>query len=137
MIARLNTLCGLRYDAAKFDCADLVVKVQKELFGRDVILPSRRPRGRLGKSQLGNLSKDFVAPTKSPVDGDLVMMQEMGSSGGYHIGVYFHIAYEPYVLHAFDEQGSMLTPIRSLALQALLLEGYYAWNEKTSQTVSS
>lgn len=45
----VDRFVGIPYDTDTYDCADLVAQVQRELFGRDVQMPARRPRGAAGK----------------------------------------------------------------------------------------
>lgn len=122
-LSDVERFVGLPYDADTFDCADLVVLVQRELFGRNVILPNGRPRGARGQAALGELSKPYGTRTETPVDGDLAVMLQHGRPS--HAGVYFFLAHEPHVLHVRAERAfSELTPVRNLATP---LEGYYAW----------
>lgn len=127
---------GLLYNPSTFDCADLVVKVQAELFGREIVLPSRRPRGRIGQARLGELSKAYVVETTTPQDGDLVLMNEFPHKKMSHVGLYFFIAHEAYILHAQNElEGSVMTRVRELASARLSIEGFYTWT--TTQPASS
>lgn len=122
-LSDVERFVGLPYDADTFDCADLVVLVQRELFGRDVILPNGRPRGARGQASLGELSKPYGIATQTPTDGDLVVMLQGGRPS--HVGTYFFLAHEPRVLHVrADGAFSELTPVRELATP---VEGYYAW----------
>lgn len=119
----LDRYVGLAYCPDTFDCADLVALVQREMFGRDVQLPSGRPRGDRGQVALGEMAKPYGVPTDSPKDGDLVLMLQGGRPS--HVGVYFFVAHEPHVLHVRAEGAfSELTPVRLLATP---VEGYYAW----------
>src|SRR4051794_35462605 len=81
------------YDEQTFDCADLVALVQRELFGRDIQMPGRRPRGAEGQAAIGDLSKPYAVRTEAPTDGDLVLMIEHGQKRPGHAGVYFWIAH--------------------------------------------
>lgn len=127
-LAQLTPYIGLPYCPKTFDCADLVVKVQAELFGRAIELPSRRPRGRIGQARLGDLSRAYVSETTAPEDGDLVLMSEFPHMKLSHVGLYFFIANEPYILHAQDELiGSVMTRVRELASARLHIEGFYTW----------
>lgn len=124
--ADVERFVGLPYSAAEFDCADLVVQVQRELFGRDVRLPNGRPRGLRGALQLGELSRQYAVPVSEPQDGDLVLMLERGRPA--HVGVYFWIAHEGYVLHACERTTvSVLHRARDLSAWGAPIEGYYSW----------
>lgn len=111
------------YCQRTFDCADFVVLVERELFGREVALPNGRPRGGKGVLALGDLSQSYARPTDSPKDGDLVLMRD---GPGWHAGVYVHLAHEPHVLHCRAEGGghSIAQRLREVPLR---IEGIYAW----------
>lgn len=122
-LADVERYTGLAYCADTFDCADLVVLVQRELFGRDVHLPNGRPRGDRGQVALGELSKPYGTRTDTPRDGDLVVMMQAGRPS--HVGVWFFLAHEPHVLHVRAQGGfSELTPMRMLATP---VDGVYRW----------
>ena len=116
------------YDEQTFDCADLVALVQRELFGRDIQTPGRRPRGAEGQAAIGELSKPYAVRTEAPADGDLVLMIEHGQKRPGHAGVYFWIAHEIWVLHANEKTGcSILHRARDLPDFGLRIEGFYRW----------
>jgi hypothetical protein len=118
----------LPYCEKSFDCADLVVLVQRHLFKREVAMPSIRPRGVAGQAVIGALSQTYVASTGSPADGDLVLMFEHAQKKPGHVGVYFWLAHEAWVLHANEKNGcSVLHRIRELPDYGLRIEGYYKW----------
>ena len=115
------------YDEDTFDCADFVVHVQREMFGREVMLPNGRPRGIAGQVALPDLAGPYATRTDEPVDGDLVLMKERGRLG--HVGVYFWIAHEPWVLHCNEKTGcSVLHRVRDLPSYGVPIEGFYKWN---------
>lgn len=127
-LADIEHFTLIPYDEATFDCADLVVRVQRELFGRDVALPSRRPRGTAGQAAMGELSRPYARRTETPQDGDLVLMIEHGHKRPGHAGVFFFMAHEPWVLHANEKTGcSILHRVRDLPDYGLRIEGTYAW----------
>lgn len=113
---------GMAYCPDSFDCADFVLHVERELFGRAVMLNGRRPRGARGVAALGDLSRQYAEPADAPVDGDLVLFR---AGQGWHVGVFFNIAHEPYVLHCPAEGGhSLLQPLRCVPMS---FEGYFRW----------
>lgn len=117
---------GMEYDEDAFDCADFVCHVMRELFGREVELPNGRPRGARGQLALGELSRPYATATDSPVDGDLVLMKQRGRAG--HVGLYFNIAGEPWVLHSNETNGaSVLHRVRELPGFGAMIEGVYRW----------
>ena len=123
---------GVPYKARTSDCADLVIRVQKELFGREVTFPGKRPRPLKPGEQVEVLAqyKEVVAfRVDSPQDGDSVLMYEVGKSVAGHVGVYFFISYTPYLLHNAEwmPNGSCLHKIQDLSSIGLTVEGYYRW----------
>jgi len=128
-LADVERFVAIPYDEDRFDCADLVAQVQRELFGRDVRMPSRRPRGARGAAELGSLSQPYATPREGPPqDGDLVLMFDHGERSPGHAGVFFHLAHEGWVLHSNERNGcSVLHRVRDLPGFGLRIEGYYAW----------
>lgn len=119
---------GWEYDADTADCADLVIQVQRELFGREVDLPNGKPRGNRGRAVMAATAAAQCEPTDTPQDGDLVLMRETGRNRPGHAGVYFHIAGEGWVLHATDRIGqAVFHRVRDLPVWGCFIEGYYAW----------
>lgn len=127
-LADVERFVAIPYDEREFDCADLVVLVQRALFGRTVQLPGRRPRGVEGQAALGELSRPYGRRTDMPQDGDLVLMVEHGQKRPGHAGVFFFLAHEGWVLHTNERNGcSVLHRVRELPDFGLRIEGYYAW----------
>lgn len=120
---------GLPYCPRRLDCADLVALVQREMFGRDVLLPGKRARPLDPDGQAKQIAaylNPVATPTDSPQDGDAVLMREGGRAG--HIGVYFFVNYSPHVLHTSARiGGSVLHRIQDLSAMGLQVEGYYTW----------
>ncbi len=128
----LDRFTGLRYCARHMDCADLAILVQKELFGRDVMLAGKRPRPLTAQDQDAAI-KDYCAElahkVDTPQDGDVVLMTEPGANVAGHIGTYFFLSYTPYVLHTTAHMGeSKFHKIKDLASMGLTVEGFYRWN---------
>lgn len=127
-LADVERFVGIPYDAGTCDCADFVALVQRELFGRAVVLPNGRPRGARGQAALGGLSRPYGERTETPRDGDLVVMYEHRRPA--HVGVYFWLAHEGYCLHSNEKNGcSVLHKIRDLPDFGAPVEGYYRWKE--------
>lgn len=125
-LADVERFVGVAYCEQTQDCADFVVLVQRELFGREVRLPNGRPRGVRGQLALGELSRAYAMPTATPVDGDLVLMLDHGRAG--HAGIYFHLAHEGWVLHSNERNGcSVLHRARELPDWGARIEGFYTW----------
>ena len=127
--AEVERFTLIPYDEDTFDCADLVIRVQREMFGRDVLVPGHRPRGARGQLTLGELSATYANPVDTPECGDLVLMADFGHSKPSHAGVFFFLAHEPWVLHTNAKTGcSVLHRIREIGDYGLKVEGYYRWN---------
>jgi len=125
----IERFVAIPYDADAFDCADLVVEVQQTLFGRDVSMPSRRPRGPRGATELKSLSTPYARRREgTPIDGDLVLMFDHGQRSPGHAGVFFFLAHEEWVLHTSEGTTcSVLHRIRDLPGFGLRVEGIYEW----------
>lgn len=118
---------GMVYDADRFDCADFVAHVRRELHGHDVRLPNGRPRGEAGQVALGDLSRAYATRTDTPQDGDLVLMKRRAGVG--HVGLYYRIAHDDWVLHSNETNGeSVLHLVRDLPLWGAIVDGYFAWD---------
>lgn len=122
---------GLPYDARHNDCADLVLLVQRELFGAERVLPGRRPRPLRGDEQalaIAAATGELAQRTELPQDGDLVLMYDGAQALPGHAGTWFFLDYEPWVLHCSSALGvSRLHRMRDLPGLGLRVEGVYRW----------
>jgi hypothetical protein len=114
------------------DCADLALLVQRELFGRDVMLAGKRPRPLTSTEQdaaIADYCGQLAEPVESPCDGDIVLMREIGQSMAGHIGTYFFLSHAPHVLHtaAWMQGGSSLHRLQDIKSYGLTVTGYYRW----------
>ena len=110
------------------DCAFFVSHVLRDN-GLDIQLPSKNWK-RLSQEQVVEWSQSYAKQVELPQDMDGVLMRVVGSGGvslGSHIGLYFSIKEEPYILHQWDQYGSLLTPINRLLRMNLEICGYYRW----------
>lgn len=114
---------GLPYIAGEQDCAAVVARVQREVFGRAVTVPAERADGPFGKSaQIAQGAQDLADPVTEPAEGDAVLMQVRGL---WHVGVWFHQG-EPWVLHALRSSGQVVSHrLRDLAGLGIRVEGFY------------
>ena len=126
---------GEAYLEGANDCAAFAVRVQYQVFGRDIRLPMARGLGaRDWSRQIDALTEEYAVPTETPVDGDAVLMRCRGRLS--HIGIYCEIGGVAYVLHAMKNAGQVcLHRLRDLDKQGLWLEGCYRWksNDKTNE----
>ncbi len=123
---------GIPYDLRRMDCADLAIRVQRELFGRTVHLAGKRPRPvREGEQAqaIHAMAGQLATPVAQPQDGDAVLMRDVGQALAGHIGTYFFINYAPMVLHTSHTLGaSVLHRVQDLSGYGLRVEGFYRWN---------
>ena len=131
MLAKIEALVGIPYDARHIDCADLAMRVQAEVFGRAVALPGRRPRPLRDADQAAAIAayaSQLAVPVKCPRDGDAVLMRDGGQAVAGHIGTYFFLNYTPMVLHTSHALGaSVLHRAQDLPGYGLRIEGFYRW----------
>lgn len=116
---------GLPYK--HYDCAELCVKVQKEVFDREISLPTERESGLRGISrQIRSLKDDFATPIPVPEEGDAVIMISRGELE--HIGVVTFISGQLWILHAMRNAGqTVLHRHDALENLGLCIQGYYQW----------
>lgn len=118
---------GRPYRPGEFDCADLAVTVQREVFGRDIALPSHA-RGAFAQSaQIRAHLADFGEPTRAPEPGDAVLLWARGRLA--HIGVFYReLNGQPGVLHATSRAMQVTAnALHTLPSLGLEVEGFYRW----------
>lgn len=123
---------GIPYCPRRMDCADLVMLLQRELFGREVVFAGKRPRPLDAEAQdaaLASYCDELAYAVGAPQDGDAVLMREGGKTMAGHVGTYFFLNHTPYVLHtaAWMQGGSSLHKIKDLPGIGLTVMGYYRW----------
>ena len=133
---------GRPYVEGRHDCADFVVAVLRERFGREIALPAHEPVDgaraslqaratgvRQWDAQIAALKGQYAAPTDAPREGDGVLMAAAARRRciGHHIGIWCAVGAESYVLHCLKGTGSIFHPLRDLGRRALALEGIYRW----------
>ena len=124
---------GRLYIEGAFDCADLVVLVMRERFGRAVELPAHAGGLRARDAQIAALQGEFAAPVDSAREGDAALMRAAGRRRalGHHIGVWCDAGLaEPHVLHCLAGLGVVLHPARSLPAHGLETVGVYRWVDR-------
>jgi len=127
----IDRFIGIPYDMRHMDCADLALLVQRELFGRTVMLAGKRPRLLRDDAQAQAIrayTQQLADPVAQPQDGDAVLMREIGAAEAGHIGTYFFLNFTPYVLHTTALLGaSVLHRRQDLSATGLTVEGFYRW----------
>lgn len=123
---------GLAYQPGVFDCLDLALQVQREVFGRAVALPAgcSRPGGARGQAREIARWRDALArPLAMPVTGTGVLLWEPDDGGRlWHIGTVFVHGGEVWVLHNSFAMGCVaLQRLTDLQRWGLRFEGYYEW----------
>lgn len=128
----LEPFLGIAYDPRRMDCADLALLVRERLFGQGCALAGHRPRPLHddARSQaIGAALGQVAARTELPQDGDLVLMFSPGQERPGHVGTWFFLDYEPWVLHCSNAlRTSRLHRMRELPGLGLRVEGIYRWN---------
>ena len=114
------------------DCADLAMLVQREVFGREVVIAGKRPRPLTAADQdaaIAAYCDQLATPVARPDDGDIVLMREGGQSMAGHVGTYFFLNYAPCVLHtaAWMQGGSSLHRLQDIGGFGLTVMGYFRW----------
>lgn len=123
---------GMEYIDGEFDCAHFCLLVQREVFGRALLLPTRYDRhmgGRAGQAAQINAACDELAyQVDTPVHGGVVLTVGPSDSGPiWHIGTTFDSSGEWWVLHNRRSVGVSLNKVRDIAGQGQRIEGYYQW----------
>lgn len=110
-----------------YDCAELVMEVQREQFNRNVEVPvERKEYSTFVLSSLIDEHKFEMAEIVSdPIEGDVLLMKCMNRLN--HIGVYVTIDRTPYVLHNLQRVGVCLHRIADLQNlpSSIEVENYY------------
>ena len=112
----------------EFDCAALVVTVQREQFGRDVEFPGYFDWRRTSPDKVVDLSRDVVYPVEGePADGDAVLMKITGARRdlGSHIGVVAIVQGSVWVLHNLRGVGVLFHPLSGVHRTQLAVVGYF------------
>lgn len=128
---QLDRFIGIPYCPRHMDCADLALLVQRELFGRTVVLAGKRARPLEAFDQAAAIASycdELGTAVERPQDGDAVLMRDFGSDLAGHIGIYVFTNYAPHVLHTSHKLGaSVLHRVQDLQGLGLIVEGYYRW----------
>jgi hypothetical protein len=118
---------GEPYVKDTLNCGGWANVVQREVFGRDINLPTAEGSGpHAASATIKRLKDDYAERTDDPRDGDGVIM--IGRGGLDHVGVYCVIHGEPWVLHAMKRVGQVVrTRLWELPNIGLKVEGFYQW----------
>ncbi|WP_417283854.1 hypothetical protein [Comamonas sp.] len=128
---QLDRFVGIPYCPRHMDCADLALLVQRDLFGRQVVLAGKRARPLDLDAQAAAIAgycSELGRPVTQPQDGDAVLMRDIGADHAGHIGTYVFTNYAPHVLHTSHKLGaSVLHRVQDLPGYGLAVEGYFRW----------
>lgn len=120
---------GQPYIKGDTDCARLVVRVRREVFGMPVPdeVEVERAASRLGRAlQMADGVAEYGEPVVVPKEGDVVLMWSLGRPS--HVGVFCRVDFEDCVLHAMEGAGMVVRHrLRDLPRVALAVEGFYQW----------
>lgn len=127
----LQAYVGRAYVPGQYDCADLAVDVQREVFGRAVALPSRRPGGCAGQRAAILSHRDALAvKVDVPFTGCVALFYEVTDKGDhqYHVGTVCLHRGEVWVLHnSYALGGAHLHRFADMQGWGMKLDGWYAW----------
>jgi hypothetical protein len=113
------------------NCAELCVDVNREVFHREIGIPTRRAR-----CEIMDLADTYAVRVDSPSDGDAVVMlvgdydeaTRLTVRPRWHIGVAAIINAEPWCLHAMRNAGlTVRHRVRDLWRVGLTFDGYWHW----------
>lgn len=132
LFAALQRYVGTPYHAGTSDCADLAARVQRELFGREIALPSheQRPGGAAGQRRLiASLRDELALRVDVPFTGCGVLLLEPGAFAPlWHIGTGAMRQGEVWVLHNSEKlRSAHFHRLSDLQRWGMQLEGFYAW----------
>ena len=128
---------NVAYVDGEFDCADLVVLVQHELFNRqlDVPLAVARSAGVRGQARVLAVHLDrYTRLVATAATGDLVLLWETTPNGvpplnrRWHLGTVFLHLGMPWVLHCQNETfGTRLQPLHEVLAGPMHFESFLQW----------
>lgn len=127
----LQAYVGRPYEVGAFDCADLAVLVQREVFDRAVHLPTH-PQGGAGQRAAVLRHRDALAHRVAvPFTGAAVLLTDVNGKGDehWHIGTTAIMRGEVWVLHnSYSTGGVRMDTLADLQAWGMRFEGFYAWN---------
>jgi hypothetical protein len=132
-VQQINAFVGLPYEEGRFDCADLAVKIQRDLYGKHIGLPAHHPQGAKTQAAAIRRNSEELATRitrEEAMDGDAIVIVSTDGEGGtlLHIGTLFYLSSIPWVLHTSVTTGhSLLQRLSDLPLFRLKVEGFYRW----------
>jgi hypothetical protein len=111
---------------AQLDCAELVEKVLREVFSREIRFPRKQSSHLVHRSRLiTRHTADFARPVAAPFDGAGVLIFARGRVA--HVALYCAIAEQGFILHSDSSFGaSIRQPLQRVATTHRI-EGFYAW----------
>lgn len=115
---------GRPWIAESYNCADLAIEVQRDVFGRIAKIEGAHSGDMdvLDQAIRAELESAAIL-TYAPKDGDGVLL----SNGSMlHVGIYCNMQ-EPWVLHNVAKAGVVRHRLRDLHRYGFTVEGYYQW----------
>ena len=129
-LAIAQKFVGMPYVVGEFDCADLAVRVQREVFGKDIALPASHRLGARGHYvQINSLKDDVADRIPEPENGCAVLMtQYTGKAVLWHVGTAFIDGQDVWVLHnSALQKGAALQRLDAMRRSGFRVEGWYRW----------
>ncbi len=120
---------GRAYVPGAYDCAALAADVQREVFGRAVVIPAERPDGPSeSAAAIAAIKADHAVRLEAPAEGAIVLMRRGSLARPWHVGTYFERAGEGWILHTTRSAGgATVMRARDVSRFGFQIEGYYAW----------
>lgn len=127
---------GLPYVPGEFECGDFAVRVQHEIFQREIRLPTGRLPGAMGRArQLAEHRDEFSRRIDEAAaeEGDAVLINTRGLD--QHIGVLCFIGGEWWVMHNLSVGKNQMNycgqvvrhRLREMVRRGYKIEGFYRW----------
>ncbi len=128
---RLQEYVGREYRVGVYDCAHLAADVQRDVFGKEINLPSVHPGGAAGQRRAINTMREELASEISvPINGCAVLLAGQSEDGHevLHIGTVALRNGVPWVLHNSAHFGSaQFKSLPDLKRMGLSLKGWFQW----------
>ncbi len=114
------------------DCADLVARMRRAVFGHALDLPPSPGSLRARDGAIAALGGNFaqaLGTGEAPQEGDAVLMRAAARTRalGHHIGLWTASPGTPHVLHHMARLGTCLHPLARLEDRGLVFAGLYRW----------
>lgn len=119
---------GRPWRAGEHECLDLVVAVQRDVWGRELEPPPYAATYRAREAQVAALGAEYAQPLAVPEEGALALLAPLGACGpGHHVGVAAEVEGAWHVLHCARHGATCLHAVDRLPVYGWQLRGWYRW----------